>query len=220
MMGHHKHEFAVIGLGRFGTAVAQTLVRNGHHVLGIDRDMEIVQKLAAQLTHVVMLDSTNEEALRQVDIAEFDTVVVAIGTEFESALLTLSALKALNVKRVVCKTLSQRQSDILYKLGADRVIMPEHEAGRRLALDLTIPNMIEHFDIDLNYGISEVVAPTTLCNQSLRQLNLTGRYGINILLIKRGDSVTVSPSADFILLENDLLVIFSSNAQIEAFSQL
>lgn len=219
-MGHIKHEFAIIGLGRFGTAVALTLVKNGHHVLGIDRDLDIVQRLASQLTHVVALDSTDEEALRQVDITEFGTVVVAIGTEFESALLTVATLKSLGVPRIVCKTLSQRQSDILYKLGADRVIMPEYEAGRRLALDLTIPNMIEHFDIDPVYSISEVLIPKSLCNQSLKQLSLNRRFGINILLIKRGDDVTISPSADFILLENDLLVLFASNVQIEAFSQL
>ncbi|MGB1250106.1 MAG: potassium channel family protein [Candidatus Promineifilaceae bacterium] len=219
-MGHIKHEFAVIGLGRFGTAVALTLAKNGHHVLGIDRDIKIVQRLAAQLTHVVSLDSTDEEALRQVDIGEFGTVVVAIGTDFENALLTVATLKSLGVPQVVCKTLSQRQSNILYKIGADRVIMPEYEAGRRLALDLTIPNMIEHFDIDPVYGIAEVMVPRSLCNQSLKQLNVNGRFGINILLIKRGDAVTISPSADYILLEKDLLVIFASNIQVEAFSKL
>lgn len=219
-MRQKKHEFAVIGLGRFGRAVAQTLVKNGHHVLGIDRDLEIVQQLAAELPHVVTLDSTDEEALRQVDITSFETVVVAIGDDFESALLTVATLKELGVRRVLCKTLSRRQRDIVLKVGADRAIMPEYEAGRRLALDLTIPNMLEHFDIDPVYGISEVKAPQGVCNQSLRQLNLNGRYGINILLIKRGDSVTIAPAGDFILLEDDLLVIFASNDQIEAFTQL
>ncbi|MFN3373900.1 MAG: potassium channel family protein, partial [Chloroflexus sp.] len=132
-------EFAVIGLGRFGRSVALNLIERGHTVLGIDRDPNIVQQLADRMTQVVALDSTNEDALRAVDILSFDTVVVAIGSQFEANLMTTVALKQLGVKRVVCKALNERQQYILTRVGADMVVLPEHEAGARLAWQLSEP---------------------------------------------------------------------------------
>jgi trk system potassium uptake protein TrkA len=216
----NKKEFAVIGLGRFGSALALTLEENGHRVLGIDQREEIVQHFADYLTQVVMLDSINEEGLEAVDISSFPTVIVAIGTDFESNLLTVAALKSLGVKRVICKTMSKRQQEILLKLGADRVIMPEFEAGQRLAKELINPGVLDQFDLGPGYSIAEIILPAEVCNQSLGKSDLRGRFGINVLLIRRGEELHTAPPADFILLSDDVLVILGRDEDIESFSQL
>ena len=132
-----KPEFAVIGLGRFGSSLALTLVKNGYTVLGLDRDRELVQSLADDITQTVALDATDEDALREVDITAYSTVVVAIGNDFESSVLTTVTLKDLGVGNIVCKALDDRQRSVLLKVGADSVVLPEHEAGQRLAYTLT-----------------------------------------------------------------------------------
>ncbi len=121
-----KPDIAVIGLGRFGSSLALTLAASGCKVLGIDRDQTIVQHLADDLTQTVALDATDENALRAIDITAFDTVVVAIGADFESDLMATVALKSLGVRRVICKALTERQKSILLKVGADQVVLPEH----------------------------------------------------------------------------------------------
>lgn len=221
LFGHQtkRKDFAIIGLGRFGSALALALEEHGHHVLGIDETEDTVQRLADYLTQTVQLDATDEEALRTVDIASFDVVVVAIGTDFESNLLATVALKSLGVKKVICKTISRRQQEILRKVGADRVILPEYEAGCRLADELMNPGLLERFHLGPGYSIAEVVVPRMLANQSLSQLDMRKRFGLNVLLVKRGDNITTSPRAEFILLTGDVLVILGRDEKLEAFSQ-
>lgn len=216
----NKNEFAVIGLGRFGSALALTLEEHGHYVLGIEANMDIVQSLSSQLTHVVSLDATDEEALKSIDISTFQTVVIAIGTDFENNLLATVALKNLGVKNVICKTISRKQQGILYKVGADRVILPEREAGNHLAEELMNPGLMERFNLGPGYCIAEIGLPNQYANQSLLQSNLRQKYGINVLVIKRGDQINTSPRADFVLLTGDVLVALGENEKIEAFSQL
>ena len=219
-MAHHKNEFAVIGLGRFGSALALTLEEHGHYVLGIDDNMDIVQSLSAQLTHVVSLDASDEEALNSIDITSFQTVVVAIGTDFESNLLTTVALKNLGVKNVICKTITRRQKDILRRIGADRIVLPERDAGRRLAEELINPGLMERFSLGPGFSIAELVVPKRYMHQSLAQSNLRRDHGINILVIKRDKQMNTSPGPDFILLQGDVLVVLASDENIEAFSHI
>lgn len=219
-MGHRRDEFAVIGLGRFGSAVALSLEAEGHHVLGIDQDMEIVQALSAQLTHCLSLDSTDEAALKSIDIDHFRAVVVAIGTDFESNLLTVVALKNLGVKHVISKTMTHRQGEILRKVGADRTILPEHDAGQRLAEALINPDLLERFALGPGYSIAELVVPHRFANQTLDQLGLRRKYSVTVLVVKRGDRVFTGPGADFILLDKDVLVLLGEDDTIEALSHL
>lgn len=220
LFGHQtrRRDFAVIGLGRFGAALALALEEHGHHVLGIDENEDTVQRYADYLTQAVKLDATDEEALRTVDIAAFETVVVAIGTDFESNLLATVALKNLGVRKVICKTITKRQQDILRKVGADRVILPEFEAGCRLADELMNPGLLERFHLGPGYSIAEVVTPRSLANQSLNQLDLRKRFGVNVLLVKRGEDITTSPRAEFILLTGDVMVILGRDEKLEVFT--
>src|SRR5512136_1133033 len=147
-----KQEFAVIGLGRFGTAVARMLLERGHTVLGIDRNREVVQPLSDELTEALILDATDEDALRSVDITMYDAVVVAINDDFEDELLATLTLKSLGVKRVVGVASDERQKSILLKIGADEVVMPEADSGQRLGLQLALPNLVERVALGLDHA--------------------------------------------------------------------
>jgi trk system potassium uptake protein TrkA len=213
-------EYAVIGLGRFGSSLALTLMERGHNVLGIDRSREIVQRLADQLTQVVALDSSDEDALRAVDILSFDTVVVAIGSDFESNLLTTVALKSLGVRNVVCKASTERQRSILLRVGADRVVLPEQEAGRRLAQVLTAPGILDQLELEPGYSITELQVPEALVGHTLAESDLRRRFGITVLVVKRKQSLVVSPPADYLLEKGDLLVVLGANTNISRLNEI
>lgn len=217
---NYPHEFAVIGLGRFGGAVARHLIGRGYHVLGIDRDPEIVQHLSDQITQIVALDSTNEDALRAVDITSFETVVVAIGTHFENNLLTTVTLKSLGVRRVVCKAVSERQQQILLRVGADEVVLPEHEAGARLAWRLAEPHVVDHLELGAGFSVAELVLPERLVGKTLMQSNLRERYGINVLAVKREGTMTVTPPPSYVFFRGDLILVIGSDANIANFCSL
>lgn len=213
-------EFAVIGLGRFGTSLALALMEDGHSVLGIDADPVIVQRISADITYAVSCDATDEEALQEVNITAFDTVVVAIGVDFESNLLVTSALKSLGVRHVISKAVTSRQQEILLRVGADRVVLPEHDAGRRLAEELIAPAVLERVHLGPDHSVAEVRVPSSLAWRSLAQLDLRRRMGVTVLVIKRGEQLLVSPTADTVLLDDDLLVILGENDALVTFSNL
>jgi len=206
-----KPEFAVIGLGRFGTSLALTLIENGYVVLGIDRNRELVQSLADEITMTVALDATDEDALREVDISAYDAVVVAIGDDFESSILTTVTLKDLGVRQIVCKAQDERQSSVLLKVGADRVVLPESEAGERLAYLLTMPLTLGQLPVGPDHSIMELSAPPSLNGLTLREADLFGRYGVTVLAVKRDGAPTVFPPPDTTIAEDDLLVVIGPN---------
>jgi trk system potassium uptake protein TrkA len=209
-----RKEFAVIGLGRFGRAVVRTLNEKGFSVLGIDRDAATVQYISESCTQAVVVDSTSEESLRALDIASFDTVIVAIGSDFESNLITTVVLKALGVRRVVCKALSQRQKDILLRVGADQVILPEADAGRRLALELAAPNLLEQISFGDSHSVLELRVPSSMTGKTLAELDLRNNYGANVVAVRHETSVTVAPRADQVLSENDIIVVIGRTERI------
>jgi trk system potassium uptake protein len=215
-----RPEFAVIGLGRFGRGVALTLMERGYTVLGIDEDPTVSQQMADDLTQTVALDSTDEDALRAVDITSLDSVIVAIGTEFESALLTTVALKSLGVRRVVCKALGERQKAVLEKVGADEVILPEHEAGQRLAYMLTTPLLLDQLPLGAEHSITELRVPSSYIGRTLRDLDIRQRIRLTIVAIKRGQEVTISPPPETVLDHDDILVAIGPNDQVTRFAEL
>jgi trk system potassium uptake protein len=209
-----RKEFAVIGLGRFGRSVVRTLSEKGYSVLGIDRDAAAVQYISESCTQAVVVDSTNEDSLRALDIASFDAVVVAIGSDFESNLITTVALKAVGVRRVICKARSQRQKDILLRVGADQVILPEADAGRRLGVELAAPNLLEQISFGDSHSVLELRAPDIMVGKTLAELDLRNRYGANVVALRHEASVTVSPEAEQVIEENDILVLIGRTEKI------
>ena len=209
-------EFAVIGLGRFGRALALRLEETGHSVLGIDRNAEIVQRNADDLTETVVLDATNEDALRAAGIPEFNTVIVAIGRDFEAAALCVGTLKDLGVPNVIVQARSLRHQQLFSRIGADRVVMPLQAGGERLAEELGIPALLKRLDLSPDYTIAELATPPSLVGKRIGDLNLRETQSINILIIRRGDEINVSPPAHVTLQENDVLVVLGPTENVLA----
>ena len=212
-----REEYAIIGLGRFGSALARRLEQLNHTVLGIDSRPELVQTLAPEITQAAILDATNEAALKAVDIAAFETVIVAIGDDFEACLLTTAALKNLGVKRVISKANNEHHRDILLRVGADQVVQPEQDGGKRLADELGMPRILERLPLGLNHSLGEVVVPEWLAYQSLAQCDLRNQYEVMVLLVKRGDELVVSPPPDYVLQKGDVLLVLGENEAVTAF---
>ncbi|MCY3707593.1 MAG: TrkA family potassium uptake protein [Caldilineaceae bacterium] len=212
-------EFVVIGLGRFGTAVATTLVENGRTVLAIDSDHDRVQALSGELPHVVQLDATNIDALRQAGVETFDTGLVCIGTDFENNLLATVLLRQLGVQRVIAKALTITQREILLKVGADEVILPEHEAGRRLGRKMAVDHLVDYLEVSNDVGVVELLAPPSTWEHSLSELSLRQRYGLTVIAVRRGDDLIVSPSAGFRLKEEDIVVVLGRMEDAERMRQ-
>ncbi|MCA0360730.1 MAG: TrkA family potassium uptake protein [Armatimonadetes bacterium] len=213
-----RAEFVVIGLGRFGTSLARTLVQNGHTVLGVDSDMNLVQRHSHEITQTIQLDSTDEQALKEIDITSFDTVVVAIGTHFEASLLTTVALKSLGVKHVLCKATNERQRDILLKVGADKVVLPEFEAGERLATMIIAPSVVSQMTLCPNVGISELVVPDSLVGRSLEEADLQARYGLSVVAIQRGTNVQTNLKRGIVFRQGDMLVVIGPTDAVHRLS--
>jgi trk system potassium uptake protein TrkA len=213
-----KLEFAIIGLGRFGTSLALSLIEMGHTVLAIDQNRELVQDLADDLGQTVALDATDEAALRSVGVQAFETVVVAIGADFESNILVTALLKELGVKRVVCKALTQRQKTILLKVGADEVVLPEHEAGVRLARRLVAPDLIDQLELGPDSHLVQMHVPDAMVGRTLGALDLTNRLGVIVVAVK-GQRLRVAPPADTVLAAGDVLLLLgpeAATARLEA----
>jgi trk system potassium uptake protein TrkA len=215
-----EREFAVIGLGRFGSNLALTLEHHGRHVLGTDADPEVVQRLSDRLTRVVALDSTDERSLTAAGIPAFDTVVVALGADFAQTVMTTVALKRLDVRRVLCRATTLREEEILLQLGADRVIRPEYDAGKRLAEQLIAPSLVDQLKWGPECSIADVHTPSSLAGKTIGGSRLRNRYGITVLLLKQDHKVTVSPGPRAKLHDDDVLVVFGTKDKILQFSQV
>jgi trk system potassium uptake protein TrkA len=186
-------EFAVLGLGAFGGSIARRLEELGHSVMGVDVDMARVQEFADELTSAVALDATTEDALQEVDIASFGTVIVAIGEDFEASALITSYLKRLGIARIICRGKSRRHRDILLRIGADQVIVSDEDSGIRLAEVLAAPEMLERVVLDAEHSVVEFKAANGLVGQPVSSL---GRYQVTVLLIQRPDCLLPCPGAD------------------------
>ncbi len=202
-----KEEFVIIGLGRFGTSVATTLVNYGHNVLAIDVDADRVQYLSTILPHVVQLDATNVEALRQAGVDAFETGVVCIGTNFEAGLLACVLLQRLGAQRVIAKARTMTQKEILLRVGVDEVILPEHEAGVRLGRRLAAGHFVDYLEVSNDVGVVELIAPPSFWDKSLSECEMRQRYGLTAMAVRRGDELFVSPSANFRIQPDDILVV-------------
>lgn len=210
-----KKQFAVIGLGRFGASVAKTLYQMGHDVLAVDNCEAKVQELTGRVTQAIQADAHNEEVLKSLGIRNFDTVVVAIGTDIQANILVTVMLKEQGVRCIVAKAQNELHGKVLAKVGADKVVYPERDMGVRLAHNMVSTNLLDHIQLSPEYSILEVVATPRIGNQTLGKLNLRAKYGINVLALKNGDQVTVSPGADAAIHPDDIMVVLGTKKGIE-----
>ena len=213
----HEGEIIVIGLGRFGSAVATTLVELGYEVLGVDNDEEIVQNHADLLTHVVQADTTSERALRQIGAADAVTAVVCIGTGIEASVLTTSALVDLRIKNVWAKAITEPHGRILQRVGAHHVVFPEAEMGTRVA-HLVTGQMLEFLALDENFVIAELIAPDELIGVRLGESDLRSKYKVTVVCVKPDQEQFTYAGRDTVLGNSDLIVIAGHRADVERFT--
>jgi trk system potassium uptake protein TrkA len=205
----------VIGLGRFGSAVARELERLGHEVLAIDRSEQRVNDIAPDVTHALQLDASDEEALRSAGAAEFSTGIVAISTDAEPSIFAVMVLKRLGVTNVIAKAGSVLHGEILARVGADRVVFPERETGLRLAHSFNVPNVIDYLDVAPSFGIEKIRPPKAFIGRSLGELDLKARLGLTPIALRRGAQVFVNPAREERVAEGDELILIGRDEKLD-----
>jgi trk system potassium uptake protein TrkA len=203
-----QRQFLVIGLGRFGTSLAEGLIALNHTVLAVDSDYQRVQALSGEFTHILQLDATKIDALREIGADQFDTAIVCIGTDFESNLLATVQLRKLGVRRLITKARTKTQREILLQVGADEVILPEFDAGIRLSRRLSAVNFVDYLELDPDVGVIEMLALSSMHNKTLAELDLRHRHGLTVLAIWRNDQLLLHPDASTQIKPNDKLLVF------------
>lgn len=210
---------AVIGLGRFGRAIALELMETGTEVLGIDADEDIVQSLNGRLTQVVRADTTNEEVLRQLAVHEFDRVIVAIGSDVQSSILTTSILLRMEIPHLWTKAVSDAHGQILSQLGVKHVIYPEHEMGRRVA-HLVRGAALDYIEVDDDYAIVKMPPNRIVEGIRLGDTDLRQEYGVTVMAVQRGTKEWCNADADTVIEAGDTILIAGPIKKAEAFGQL
>jgi len=215
-----KRQFIVIGLGRFGTSVAETLYSLGNDVLAVDSDEEVVQEISDTVTHAVQVDANDENSLRALGIRNFDCAVISIGSNIQASILATLLVKELGVKYVIAKATTALHAKVLYKIGADRVVFPERDMGVRVAHNLVSSNILDYIELSPDYSIAEVVSPEEWHNKTLGELNIRAQYGINVMAIKRDNDIDVSPAADNIVEPGDIIVAIGNIEELNKLENL
>lgn len=210
---------AVIGLGRFGTALALELMESGTEVLGIDTDEDIVQSLNGRLTHVVRSDSTSEEALRQLALPEFDRVVVAIGSDIQASILTTSLLLRFGIPSIWAKAENDAHGQIFEQLGVHHVIYPEKDMGRRVA-HLVRGAALDYIEIDRDFAIVKMSPNSAVLGIPLGESGVRAKHGVTVLAVKRGDTGWKNADVDTVVRDGDTLLVSGPTVKAEAFGQL
>jgi trk system potassium uptake protein TrkA len=212
--------YVVVGLGRFGGEVARQLCSLGCEVLAIDESADLVQHCSGEVTHAVVADAQDKEVLKALGVREFDCAVIAIGGDLAASVMITMNMKELGVPYVVCKASNDAHRRVLEKLGADRVMIPEKEIGSRLAKSLAASNVLDYIELSEDCGIVEVPVPKSWLNKSLKELNVRAKLGVNIIAIRRGGKVNVSPSADERFGDGDIAVVLGDSAALESVQKL
>lgn len=208
---------AVIGLGRFGGAVAEKLITLGYEVLGIDADPRIVQDWSDRLTHVVEADSTDEDALRQLGVQDFSRAVVGIGTNLETSVLTVLTLTEIGVSEIWAKATSVKHGKILSQVGADHVIYPEVEMGERVA-HLISGRMLDYIEFEDGFAIAKVHAPRDAPGKTLAELGLRQRWGVTVVGTKRPGQDFVYATPETVVPDGCVLIVAGNTEKLEKFA--
>ena len=209
----------VVGLGRFGGAVAESLVRLGHEVLAIDEDAEIVQRWSEHLTHVVQADSTHSEALRQLGAKDIARAVVAIGSDVEASVLTVLALEEVGVRDIWAKAVSVKHGQILERVGVRHVVYPEVAMGERVA-HLVTGRMIDFIEFEGGFAIAKTSAPRESLGKTLSESALRSKHGITVIGLKRRHADFTYAQPDTLVEPDDILIVAGPTALVEKFAAL
>ncbi|USK36531.1 TrkA family potassium uptake protein (plasmid) [Bacillus sp. F19] len=215
-----KQQYAVIGMGRFGSSIAKKLYDAGQEVMGIDVNEKRVEDVGTIVTHGVVADTTEQETLKSIGIRNFDFVVVAIGNNMQASILTVLLLKELGVKKVIAKALDKYHGQVLEKVGADWVIFPEKDMGERVAHQLLSPNVLNFIELSKDYNLEEVIIPRSMTEKSLRELDIRAKYNLSVIAIVRNGEILISPSPDQIIHKGDILVVIGNTKNLAVFTRI
>ena len=214
-------QFVVIGLGRFGTAVATELYKMGHEVLAVDRNMDLIEDIAGSVTHAVCADATDEAELAALGISNFDVAVVSIGTDLEASILVTMLCKEMGVEYVLTKASSDMHAKVLRRVGADKIVFPERDMGARVAYNLVSTSILDFIELSPDYSLVELEVPKAWIAASMKELNLRVNYGINVMAIRHADGgITVAPQGADILRAKDVLVAIGSNNSLAGLERI
>jgi trk system potassium uptake protein TrkA len=184
-------------------------------VLAIDKDADRVQSIANKVTHAVEADATDEEALKTLGVRNFDVAVVSIGDNISANILCTLILKELNVPYVIVKAPDTLHGKVLTKVGADRVIYPERDMGVRIAHNLISSNVLDYIEFAPEYGVIEIIATSKMIGKTLKELQFRSEFNVNVMAIKRGEDLHISPGANDKILEGDRLVLMGKNESLD-----
>lgn len=215
----NMEQFAVIGLGKFGAAITKTLYKLGKDVLAIDSHEERVNNVRDHATHTITADASDINVLKELGIPNFDAVIIAIGENMQANILITMMCKELGIKNIIAKAQNEIHKAVLEKIGADLVIIPEEDMAVKLASTLANPGLNDLMELTENYSIVESGIPRSWSGRSLSDLNIRGKYNINLLMIKRGKDVITSLTGETILKNEDKLISGGSNIDIHKFME-
>lgn len=207
----------VIGLGRFGGAVAHSLMQMGHDVMGIDRSAEPVQAWADRLTHAIQADATNVQVLRQLGGADFSHAIVGIGTDLACSLMTVVALSELGIKDIWVKATTPEHGQIAQRIGAHHVVYPEADMGERVA-HLITGRMMDYIEFDDGFAIVKIRAPLPVQNRALSESRIRERFGVTVVGVKRAHEDFQHAKPDTLILPGDLLIVSGATKKVEKFA--
>lgn len=225
-------QFVVIGLGRFGRKVAETLAKKGAPVIAIDSKPELVGNVSNFVIKAVQIDSTDEDALVASGVKDVDVAVVGMGEDVESSILTTALLKNLNIKEIVARASTPLHAQILKMVGATRIVFPEEDMGIRVANSILSPGVLEYIELGADYTLAEIEAKSESIDRTIDELDLRAKYGVNVLIVKRkvfeaGEKLEetmkkemkVLPTSDYKIQEGDVLVVVGNSKDIESFEK-
>ena len=218
MEKQEKRQFIVLGLGRFGSSVALTLQDMGHMVMGIDRDEAVVQSMSSVLTHVMQLDICDTDALAELDVSRFDAAVVAV-RDLESSLMCTMFCHEAGVQEILVKANTERHGKMAEKLGASQIIFSERDTGRRVARRLAFTDALDYVELDESIHLARIKAPRSFLGKSLVEIDLRGKYQLNVIAVRNQGHVTLPPDPRHVFTEDDQIVLIGRMECIEKFKQ-
>lgn len=211
-----KKNYVVIGIGRFGFSVARALYDMGHDVLAVDNNEDIVEAISPYVTHAVQINASDEHSIKSLGISNMDAAIVGMGDDIQASILVTLLCKELGVGTVIARAQDDLHGKVLAKIGADRVVYPEHEMGVRVAKSLTCSNILECIDLSDEYSIAEVEVLKEWDNKTLKDIELRKNYGINVMAIKSPNGeLNISPLPENVLKQKDILVVIGPLEDIQ-----
>lgn len=213
-MKEKRKQFLVVGLGRFGCAVAETLCQKGEEVLGVDRRMDLVEDMKDRITQAVQLDAMDSDALVALGVQDFDVAFVTVGSDIKASGTITMLLKEMGVKQVIAKASDDFHGRMLEKLGADKILFPERDMGRRIAHNLVSGNIVDYLELSPDFSMAEILPEPGWVGKTLKDLDMRSRMGVNVVAIRNGEVLNAMPTMNTVIEANDVILVVTSEENL------